>query len=101
MLNKLSKNQYVKIIKNNSENNDIEYGVVLESENGKYDIMSIGFENKNGKFLEYPTNVENLVQCYTTNDAQFDEVKENEVRRKMNIWLENNLKLILALPLER
>ena len=42
----------------------------------KYDIMSVGFENKNGKFLEYPTNVENLVQSYTINDAQFDEVKK-------------------------
>ena len=29
MLNKLAKNQYVKIIKNNVENNEIEYGVVL------------------------------------------------------------------------
>ena len=55
--------------------------------------MSIGFENKNGKFVEYPTNVENLVQSYTIQDAQFDEVKENEVRRKMNIWLENNYKI--------
>ena len=88
MLNKLAKNQYVKIIKSNLENSDIEYGVVLNDENEKYDIMSIGFENKNGKFVEYPTNVENLVQSYTTQD----EVKENEVRRKMNIWLENNYK---------
>ena len=79
MLNKLAKNQYVKIIKSNLENSDIEYGVVLNDENEKYDIMSIGFENKNGKFVEYPTNVENLVQSYTTQDAQFDEVKENEV----------------------
>ncbi|WP_286315337.1 hypothetical protein [Romboutsia ilealis] len=92
MLNKLAKNQYVKIINSNSDNNGIEYGVVLEEENGKYDIMSIGFENKNGKFIEYPTNVENLVQSYNTYDTQFDEVKENEVRRKMNIWLENNYK---------
>ena len=92
MLNKLAKNQYVKIIKSNLENSDIEYGVVLNDENEKYDIMSIGFENKNGKFVEYPTNVENLVQSYTTQDAQFDEVKENEVRRKMKIWLENNYK---------
>ena len=58
MLNKLAKNQYVKIIKSNLENSDIEYGVVLNDENEKYDIMSIGFENKNGKFVEYPTNVE-------------------------------------------
>lgn len=92
MLNKLAKNQYVKLIKSNAGNNGIEYGVVLEEEDGKYDIMSIGFENKNGKFIEYPTNVENLVQSYNTQDAQFDEVKENEVRRKMNIWLENNYK---------
>lgn len=96
MLNKLAKNQYVKIIKNDLENglnnSDIEYGVVLNDENEKYDIMSVGFENKNGKFVEYPTNVEYLVQSYTTQDAQFDEVKENEVRRKMNIWLENNYK---------
>ena len=52
MLNKLAKNQYVKIIKSNLENSDIEYGVVLNDENEKYDIMSIGFENKNGKFVE-------------------------------------------------
>ena len=29
MLNKLAKNQYVKIIKSNLENIDIEYGLVL------------------------------------------------------------------------
>lgn len=96
MLNKLAKNQYVKIIKSDLENglnnSDIEYGVVLNDENEKYDIMSIGFENKNGKFVEYPTNVEYLVQSYTTQDAQFEEVKKGEVRRKMNIWLENNYK---------
>ena len=96
MLNKLAKNQYVKIIKNDLENglnnSDIEYGVVLNDENEKYDIMSVGFENKNGKFVEYPTNVEYLVQSYTTQDAQFEEVKKDEVRRKMNIWLENNYK---------
>ena len=97
MLNKLAKNQYVKIIKSDLENglnnSDIEYGVVLNDENEKYDIMSVGFENKNGKFVEYPTNVEYLVQSYTTQDAQFDEVKENEVRRKMNGWIEKNYKL--------
>lgn len=96
MLNKLAKNQYVKIIKSDLENglnnSDIEYGVVLNDENEKYDIMSVGFENKNGKFVEYPTNVEYLVQSYTTQDAQFEEVKKDEVRRKMNIWLENNYK---------
>ena len=96
MLNKLAKNQYVKIIKSDLENglnnSDIEYGVVLNDENEKYDIMSIGFENKNGKFVEYPTNVEYLVQSYTTQDAQFEEVKKSEVRRKINIWLENNYK---------
>lgn len=97
MLNKLAKNQYVKIIKSDLENglnnSDIEYGVVLNDENEKYDIMSVGFENKNGKFVEYPTNVEYLVQSYTTQDAQFEEVKKDEVRRKMNIWLENNYKI--------
>lgn len=92
MLNKLAKNQYVKITKNNVSDNEIEYGVVLQEENGKYDIISIGFENKNGKFLEYPTNVENLVQSYNIQDAQFDEVKKDEIRRKMNIWLETNYK---------
>ena len=92
MLNKLAKNQYVKIIKNDNLGKEIEYGVVLDEQNSKYDIMSIGFENRNGAFLEYPTNVENLVQSYSISDAQFDEVKENEVRRKMNIWLENNYK---------
>ena len=63
-----------------------------QCKNEKYDIMSIGFENRNGKFIEYPTNVENLVQCYTTKDAQFEEVKKDEVRRKMNVWLESNHK---------
>ncbi len=92
MLNKLAKNQYVKIIKNDLNNSGVEYGVVLNNENEKYDIMSIGFENRNGKFIEYPTNVENLVQCYTTKDAQFEEVKKDEVRRKMNVWLETNHK---------
>ena len=92
MLNKLAKNQYVKIIKDDFQNGGIEYGVVLNDENEKYDIMIIGFENRNGKFIEYPTNVENLVQSYTTQDANFEEVKKDEVRRKMNIWLENNYK---------
>ena len=92
MLNKLAKNQYVKIIKDDFPNGGIEYGVVLNDENEKYDIMSIGFENRNGKFIEYPTNIENLVQSYTTQDAHFEEVKKDEVRRKMNIWLENNYK---------
>ncbi len=92
MLNKLSKNQYVKITKNDVNSKAIEYGVVLSEQDGKYDIMSIGFENRNGKFLEYPPNVNNMVQNYTPNDAIFDEVKENEVRRKMNNWIENNYK---------
>lgn len=93
MLNKLAKNQYVKIIKDDLGNSGVEYGVVLNDENENYDIMSIGFENRNGKFIEYPTNVENLVQRYTTQDAHFEEVKKDEVRRKMNIWLENNYKM--------
>ena len=45
MLNKLAKNQYVKIIKSNLENSDIEYGVVLNDENEKYDIMSASEKN--------------------------------------------------------
>lgn len=92
MLTKLAKNQYVKI-SNCDKNDDIEYGVVLTDKEDKYDIMSIGFENERGTFIEYPTNVENLVQTYTTNDATFDEVKENNVRRKMNIWMEKNYKI--------
>lgn len=92
MLNKLAKNQYVKIT-NCDKNEDIEYGVVLTNKDDKYDIMSIGFENKNGSFIEYPTDVENLVQTYTTNDATFYEVKENHVRRKMNLWMEKNYKM--------
>lgn len=92
MLNKLAKNQYVKI-SNCDKNEDIEYGIVLTENDGKYDIMSIGFENKDGAYIEYPTNVENLVQSYTTNDATFDEVKENHVRRKMNMWMEKNYKI--------
>ena len=93
MLNKLVKNQYVKIIKSNLENSDIEYGVVLNDENEKYDIMSIGFENKNGQFLAYPPGVENLVQTYNINsNTTFDEVKENEIRRAMNVWVKQNYK---------
>ena len=92
MLNKLAKNQYVKMIKTNDKNKRIEYGVVLNEQDHKYEIMSIGFENKSGHFLEYPTDVANLVQTYTIQDAMFDEVKENEVRRKINNWLDENYK---------
>ncbi len=92
MLNKLSKNQYVKMTKSEVEGKTVEYGVVLSEQNGNYDIMSVGFENRHGKFLEYPTNVDKLVDTYTTQEIQFDEVKENEVRRKMNNWLEQNYK---------
>ena len=92
MLNKLAKNQYVKIIKSDDKNKQIEYGVVLNEQDNKYEIMSIGFENKRGHFLEYPIDVASLVQTYTTQDVMFDEVKENEVRRKMNNWLDKNYK---------
>ena len=85
MLNNLAKNQYVKISKND---NSVEYGVVLNVDNNKYDIMSIGFENKYGRFIEYPPNVENFVQSYDINDAQFDEVKKDQVRRSMNRWMD-------------
>lgn len=85
MLNSLAINQYVKISK---DDDSVEYGVVLNVNDNKYDIMSIGFENKNGRFIEYPPNVDNFVQSYEINDAQFDEVKKHEVRRDMNIWME-------------
>lgn len=85
MLNNLAKNQYVKISRND---NSVEYGVVLNVDNNKYDIMSIGFENKNGRFIEYPPNVENFIQSYDINDAKFDEVKKDQVRRSMNRWMD-------------
>lgn len=90
MLKQLSKNQYVKMIKVNDKEKDIEYGVVLNKNEDKYEIMTIGFENKNGNFLEYPIESYNLVDTYSIDDADFDEVKENEVRRKMNIWMEEH-----------
>lgn len=90
MLKQLSKNQYVKMIKVNDKEKDIEYGVVLSKNEDNYEIMTIGFENKNGNFLEYPIDAYNLVDTYSINDADFDEVKENEVRRKMNIWMEEH-----------
>lgn len=91
MLNTLAKNQYVKI-SNCNKNEDVEYGVVVNKNEDNYDIMSIGFENKNGNFLEYPPNVDKLVQSYRISDANFEEVKKNEIRRKMNIWLECHYK---------
>ncbi|MBZ6004930.1 MAG: hypothetical protein ACRDC3_14700 [Paraclostridium dentum] len=91
MLNTLAKNQYVKI-SNCNKNEDVEYGVVVNKNEDNYDIMSIGFENKNGNFLEYPPNVDKLVQSYSISDADFEEVKKNEIRRKMNIWLESHCK---------
>lgn len=93
MLSSLSKNQYVKISNSTKIDELVEYGVVINTNENSYDIMSIGFENKNGNFLEYPPNVEKLVQTYNINDADFNEVKKNEIRRKMNIWLQNNYKM--------
>ena len=93
MLSSLSKNQYVKISNSTKIDEPVEYGVVINTNENNYDIMSIGFENKNGNFLEYPPNVEKLVQTYNINDADFNEVKKNEIRRKMNIWLQNNYKM--------
>ena len=93
MLSSLSKNQYVKISNSTKIDEHVEYGVVINTNENSYDIMSIGFENKNGNFLEYPPNVEKLVQTYNINDADFNEVKKNEIRRKMNIWLQNNYKM--------
>ncbi|MGL5331220.1 MAG: hypothetical protein ACRDD7_18290 [Peptostreptococcaceae bacterium] len=91
MLNKLAKNQYVKIMNSNGSDR-IEYGVVLDEINNQYEVMSVGFENKNGHFLEYTTDTPDLVQTYNTSDTVFNEVKENEVRRKMNNWLDKNYK---------
>ena len=93
MLNSLSKNQYVKITDSDKINEVVEYGVVINANEDNYDIMSIGFENKNGIFLEYPPEVEKLVQSYKIEDANFNEVKKNEIRRKMNIWMENHYKM--------
>ncbi len=94
MLNKLAKNQYVKLVKSNGNAKEVEYGVVLNEHGDEYDIISVGFENKDGHFLAYPPNVENLVQTYTTNEGtMFDEVKENQVRRAMHVWIEQNYKL--------
>lgn len=92
MLNTLARNQYVKI-SNCDKNEDVEYGVVLNKNEDNYDIMSIGFLNKNGHFLEYPPEVDNLVQNYNISDADFEEVKKNEIRRKMNAWMEKNYKI--------
>lgn len=90
MLKQLSKNQYVKMTKVNDKEKEVEYGVVLNKNEDNYEIMTIGFENKNGNFLEYPIESYNLVDTYSIDDADFDEVKENEVRRKMNLWMEEN-----------
>ena len=97
MLNKLAKNQYVKLTKENDRKNnnkkEVEYGIVLNENGNEYDIMSVGFENKNGQFLAYPLGVENLVQTYNINsNTTFDEVKENEIRRAMNVWVKQNYK---------
>ncbi|CEI73525.1 MULTISPECIES: hypothetical protein [Romboutsia] len=90
MLKQLSKNQYVKMTKVNDKEKEVEYGVVLNKNEDNYEIMTIGFINKNGNFLEYPIESYNLVDTYNIDDAYFDEVKENEVRRKMNIWMEEH-----------
>lgn len=90
MLKQLSKNQYVKMTKVNDKEKEVEYGVVLNKNEDNYEIMTIGFINKNGNFLEYPIESYNLVDTYNIDDAYFDEVKENEVRRKMNIWMEKH-----------
>ena len=97
MLRELAQNQYVKIIKPDR----IEYGVVTnknrnenkEEEEYIYDIMSIGFENKNGKYLSYPPNTEYMNHSYGIQDAQFDEVKETQVRREMTNWMDKYFKM--------
>jgi len=97
MLNKLAKNQYVKLTKENNKKNDnkqeVEYGIVLNENGNEYDIMSIGFENKDGKFIAYSPDAANLVQTYDINsNTIFDEVKKDEIRRAMNVWVGNNYK---------
>ena len=56
MLNKLAKNQYVKIIKSNLENSDIEYGVVLNDENEILTVSTYldGQYNHEGIFIGVP-----------------------------------------------
>lgn len=95
MLKQLAQNQYVKITRPGRT----EYGVVTninKSEDGEeniYDIMSIGFENKNGAFLTYPPNTEFMNHSYSINDAQFDEVKRHQVRREMSNWMDKYFKM--------
>ena len=46
MLNKLAKNQYVKLVKENGKKKEVEYGIILNENGDQYDIMSVGFEIK-------------------------------------------------------
>ncbi|SHK31080.1 hypothetical protein [Tepidibacter formicigenes] len=90
MLEKLSENQLVKMTK--GEDGTVEYGLVMGKNNEKeeYEVLSIGFINKNGEFLCYPTEVENIKENLKINDRIFEEVKERKIRRKINKWLEEN-----------
>ncbi|SHG94686.1 hypothetical protein [Tepidibacter thalassicus] len=90
MLEKLSKNQFIKMTK--PKDGSVEYGLVLNEneEKKEYEILSIGFTNKNGEFLCYPTEVENIKEKLKIDDRIFEEVKEKKIKRKMNKWLEVN-----------
>lgn len=90
MLNSLSKNQFVKMTK--PQDDLVEYGLVMSDnlEDNKYEVLSIGYLNKNNEFLAYPTNVEGIKETLGIEDRIFEEVKETKIRRKMNKWLETN-----------
>ncbi len=90
MLHSLAKNQFVKMTK--TEDGVVEYGLVMENnqEENKYKILSIGFLNKNGEFLCYPTEVSELKETLKINDRVFEEVKDTKIRRKMNQWIDEN-----------
>ena len=98
MLKQLAQNQYVKITRPERT----EYGVVTninkseDNEEYIYDIMSIGFENKNGEFLTYPPNTEYMNHSYGIQDASFDEVKRHQVRREMSNWMDKYFKMFAS-----
>lgn len=98
MLKELAQNQYVKI----ETPNRTEYGVVInknkseDKEEYVYDIMSIGFENKDGYFLTYPPNTEFMNHSWGIQDARFDEVKKNQVRREMTNWMDKYFKMFAS-----
>ncbi|KXZ39830.1 hypothetical protein SAMN05661008_00949 [Alkalithermobacter thermoalcaliphilus JW-YL-7 = DSM 7308] len=95
MLNKLSQNQFVKITKLND--NTVEYGIVTKTnyEEDEYEVLYMGFLNKNGEFLSYPTEVERILERLKITDAIFEDVKETKIKRKMNKWMDENFDKIV------